>query len=205
MAIAKVNGSALSGGLALLFLFVTPQVLASSDSAPKTASDGLLQEGAERPEESVDREQEKESPDVHEQHDTHSYHRHHVVGVVAATTNLDHDQTDFTLGGEYVYRLSPRWGTGGFGEVVFADHREWLLGVPLLFHVNPSFWLRAGLGAQVIPGEQQATTEVKWLVRVGTGYNFEVGGGMMVTPFLDLDLVRHPRALIWGLGIGKGF
>jgi hypothetical protein len=219
LSIDQVNVTALSGLLALLFLSMTAQVLASSDSALKTASDGLLQEQSERPADPVEQEQENESNDENGHHGTHSEHRHHAGGSVAGTTNLDHDHTDITIGGEYMYRPLPRWGIGGFVEVLFADHRSWLLGVPVQFHATQNFWLWAGPGIEFIPesgeehaehsansdlGEQPTTTEVKFLFRIGAGYNFEVEG-LVVTPVLNLDLVRNNKALVWGLTVSKAF
>lgn len=149
-------------------------------------------------------------------HGTHSEHRHHIAGLVAATTNLDGNHTDFTLGGDYQYRLSPRLGVGGFGEVIFAEHTERLLGISLYFYPVESLWLRTGSGVVFVKEsseeheehssatDQPTTTESKFLFRFGAGYNFEMGG-LTITPSLDLDLVCNSRALVWGLGIGKSF
>jgi len=157
-----------------------------------------------------------EAAEKKESHESsHSEHRHHLAALVGATSNLDKKHTDFTLGGDYHYRLASRWAVGGFGEAVFAEHTEYLFGVPLYFFPSSSFWLRAGPGVEFAKeseeshsrsssGEGHVTSETKFLFRFGAGYNFEVGG-LTITPSLDFDLVRSANALVWGVGIGKGF
>jgi hypothetical protein len=39
---------------------------------------------------------------------SHSEHRHHLAALVGATSNLDSEHTDLTIGGDYQYRLSTR-------------------------------------------------------------------------------------------------
>jgi len=162
--------------------------------------------------------EEKEGSHQSQSHDSHTDHRHHAGGLIAATWNFDHHHTDFTVGGDYQFRLSPRWAVGGFGEVIFADRAEYLAGVPVYFYATKSFWLRAGPGVEFIQsGEEHhehssfvsasegpTSTKAEFLFRFGFGYNFEVGG-LTIAPTLDVDLVRNNRALVWGLAIGKGF
>ena len=137
---------------------------------------------------------------------SHSEHHHHIAALVGATSNLDSKHTEFTLGGDYHYRLASRWAIGGFGEAIFADHTEYLLGVPLYFFPTSSFWLRAGPGVEFAKEPEQnhsrsssseghVTSETKFLFRFGAGYNFEVGG-LTITPNLDVDLVRSANALV---------
>ncbi len=149
-------------------------------------------------------------------HDSsHSEHHHHLAVVVAATSNLDKKHTDLTLGGDYHFRLSSRWAVGGFGEAVFAEHTEYLFGVPFYFFPTGSFWLRAGPGVELetesegshsrsSDNEGHTTRKAKFLFRFGAGYNFEVGG-LTISPSLDFDIVRNANALVWGVGIGKSF
>jgi hypothetical protein len=163
--------------------------------------------------------EEKGHPRVQHGHGSHASHRHHLAALIAATSNLDHHHTNFTLGGDYQYRLASRWAVGGFGEVIFAEHTEYLFGIPLYFFPTERLWLRTGPGVEFVTesleeheehsafssgGQAPTTTETKFLFRFGVGYNFELGG-LTLTPSLDLDLVRNARAVVWGLNIGKGF
>jgi hypothetical protein len=104
---------------------------------------------------------------------------------------------------------------GGFGEAIFADHTEYVLGVPLGFFLTRSLWLRAGPGVEFgkeseeshsrsSSSEGHQKTVTKFLFRFGAGYNVELGG-WTITPSLDFDLVRSANALVWGVSIGKGF
>jgi len=163
--------------------------------------------------------EEKAHPQVQHGQGAHASHRHHLAALIAATSNLDHHHTDFTLGGDYQYRIASRWAVGGFGEVIFAEHTEYLLGIPLYFFLTERFWLRTGPGVEFVTesleeheghsvssssSQTPTTTESKFLFRLGAGYNIELGG-LTLTPSLDLDLVRNARALVWGLNIGKSF
>ena len=37
---------------------------------------------------------------------SHSEHRHHLAAMLGATSNLDSKHTDFTIGGDYHFRLA---------------------------------------------------------------------------------------------------
>jgi hypothetical protein len=161
----------------------------------------------------IDENHEKESHET--SNASHAEHRHHIAAVVAATSNLDAKHTDLTLGGDYQYRLTSRWAIGGFGEAIFAEHTESLVGAPLWIYLSRSFWLRTGPGVEFAKEsdgshsrssseEGHQKTVAKFLFRVGAGYNFELSG-MTIAPTLDFDFVRSANALVWGVSIGKGF
>jgi hypothetical protein len=153
--------------------------------------------------------------------ETHHYHSHHLGIFIGGTSNLKKEETVFTLGLEYEYRLSKnmsRWGVGLIGELIFAHETEYLIVVPVILHVTDAFFLRAGPGiewahhseenghgdihvAEVTNGNGR---ESEFFLRVGIGYGFELGK-FSITPSLDLDIFQDHTTLVWGMTIGRGF
>jgi hypothetical protein len=140
--------------------------------------------------------------------------RHHFSVLAGGTRNFDENETHGTYGADYVYRLGwnhGRFGLSGFGEIVFAEHTEWILGFPLYVYLTPELFLCAGPGVEFVKKEKEEPTGTKterdaeFLVRVGTGYVFELGGGFSLTPTVDYDGVRHNRSLVFGTAIGRSF
>jgi hypothetical protein len=161
--------------------------------------------------------QEVESPQ-HQSHD--HFHHNHLAVFGGGTTKLEgSEETHFTVGADYVRYFPPsgRWGISVFGEAIFAEHREWVFGVPVFFKLNKRLWLRAGPGMEILQAEEEnhsgengegeeskTKTESEFLFRIGAGYNFEVGA-LTIAPSLDFDTVRKEVSLVWGINIGKGF
>ncbi|UCE41406.1 MAG: hypothetical protein JSV17_18575 [Candidatus Aminicenantes bacterium] len=153
--------------------------------------------------------------------ETHQYHRHHIGLFLGGTSNLKKEETDFTLGIEYEYRLSKemsRWSIGLIGELIFAHETEYLVVVPIILRVTDAFFLRAGPGIEwahhgeenghdnihAAEAENGNGRESEFFVRVGIGYGFEVGK-FSITPTLDVDIFKSQTTLVWGIAIGKGF
>ncbi len=105
----------------------------------------------------------------------------------------------------YFFSKSKHWGISVFGEAIFAEHTEWLIGVPVVYRANDKVWLRAGIGMELV---RNAAEELEIhkdpLVRVGGGYDFHMGK-LTLSPSLDIDIVRKHAALVAGLNIGFGF
>ncbi len=126
---------------------------------------------------------------------------HHAALFVGGTTNFDHSSTDFTLGGEYEFRLPllhRLLGIGIFGEAVFAEHKEVLCGVPVFVHPV------AGLKFFAAPGALIVESEAHFLVRVGTGYDFHIGA-FSITPTVYTDIVEGHASLAYGVSFGVMF
>jgi hypothetical protein len=160
--------------------------------------------------------EEEEHGEAHEHH----FHDHHLGLTLAATTHLEEGGgTHFTLGAEYEYRLSQLIGIGLIGELIFAEHTEYLFVLPLYVHATESLWFRAGPGFEVTrhseekphcsckedqDPEHYTSNKAKFLMRIGVGYNIDVGG-FIITPTVDIDFLRTQTSLVWGIVIGRGF
>ena len=147
----------------------------------------------------------------------HHFHPNHIAIFTGATTKLEgKNDTDFTLGADYVRRFSKSGllGIGIFGEAIFADHTEWLFGIPLYLYPLHNFWLRAGPAIEIhekkkksesaMSGKSKTETDVEFVLRTGLGYDIEVGG-FTIAPNLSFDFLRSKTSMVWGLNFGKGF
>lgn len=152
------------------------------------------------------------------EHEEHEFHRHHVsvslgvtdgeveveghaeVGVESAgETAVVEDELAFTMGLDYEYRLSRRWGIGALIDYAGGDLRSWVAGVPLFLHPGGGWKLVVAPGYEDKEGEDR-----EFLVRVGAGYDFEVGG-FSVLPSVQVDFVGDEETPVYGLNIGRGF
>lgn len=154
-----------------------------------------------------------------ESHD-HHFHRHHLGLTLAATSHLEKGgNTYFTLGAEYEYRISKLIGIGVIGELIFAEHTEYLFALPLFFHVTESLWFRIAPGYEIAHHSEEGkdvhakeghgngencTQKAKFLTRIGAGYNLNAGG-FIITPTVDLDFFKSQTSLVWGINICRGF
>ena len=139
------------------------------------------------------------------------FHSNHVAGFIGATSELrGSKKTHFTLGTDYVRRFgsSGQFGVGGFAEVIFHDPTEWLFGASGYFFPTQALWVQAASGVEFYQeghaGDEHTEAKASFLLRFGAGYGIELPG-FTLTPVALLDLVRDTEALVWGVGIGKGF
>ena len=140
----------------------------------------------------------------HAVHQTHHLHHNHLALFTGATTNFEHDSTDFTLGIDYEYRFSEMFGVGLFGEIVFAEHEETLIGVPFFIHMKNSP-LKIVLAPGIIKGEDHHHHKYeKFLFRGGLGYDIHLGS-CSITPTVNADLVDGHVSLAYGIAFGVGF
>lgn len=142
----------------------------------------------------------------------HTIHHNHVALFIGNTTFFNKGENNFSIGLDYFYRpnVEQPWAFSIFGEAIFAEHIEYLLGLPVYYSFNNIWWLRAGPGIEIIQEEEHHNTEVEtkiemeFLFRIGMGYPFHISG-FTITPSVDIDLVRNHDAVVWGLNIGYGF
>ena len=145
---------------------------------------------------------------------THSSHTHwnHIALFAGATSKFEKEGTHFTLGVDYLQKFPPsgRWAVNIFGEAIFEEHTEWLLGIPVFYKVTQNLWIRTGPAIEFLQegehhhGESKTETRTEFLWRLGTGYDIEFGK-YIIAPSFDIDFGRSTTAVVWGLNFGYGF
>ena len=125
---------------------------------------------------------------------------------VAGTTNLDSDETAFTIGADYERKvdiLERGFGVGLFAEVAFFDEKEFLIGVPF------TFYLIKGFGVGVAPGialiDREEGTDEAFLFRIKAGYTYDFGSRYFIKPALALDFIDGDREFVYGGVLGIRF
>ena len=111
----------------------------------------------------------------------------------------DDQETAFSLGLDYEYRLNRRLGVGGLVDWASGDLRSGVLGVPVFFHPSERWKLFAA------PGFERRESDNNFLVRLGAGYSFDVGPvdlePSFMVDFVDEDEVSEVFilgvALVW--------
>lgn len=142
----------------------------------------------------------------------HIIYHNHVALFLGNTTFFQKSESHFSIGVDYVYRpnVETPWAFSLFGEAIFAEHTEYLIGLPVFYSFHNIWWIRAGPGIEIIQEEEHHATEVEtktkveFLFRFGMGYPFHFGS-FTLTPSIDFDLVRNNDAIVLGLNIGYGF
>jgi hypothetical protein len=124
-------------------------------------------------------------------------HPHHLALVVAGTT--DEEETAFTLGVDYEYRLAQLVGLGAVVEYAFEDiDALTLIGVADV-HVWRGFAIQTGPGVEFIDGESP-----EFVYRIGGLYEFEFEG-FTLSPQVHYDATTGEDAVVYGISFGFGF
>ena len=129
-------------------------------------------------------------------------HPHHISLLVAGTD--DDEETAFTLGVDYEYRVSEFLGVGAVLEHAFED----IDATTLLAVADLHFWrgliVQTGPGVERIDGDNGDSDETELIYRLGTLYEFEVGP-YTVSPQIHYDFSSGEDAVIFGLAFGFAF
>ncbi len=158
-----------------------------------------------------------EHEETHSEGEHESHGRHHAALFLGATTDFEEEETDFSLGADYEFRVLPQLGIGLLGEVTFAEEEVFIVGAPILFHPNARIVLGVAPGLEIVDemsgehegiapeGEEAETeTETTFLLRLIGGYELELSS-FTLTPTVSLDLVDGDASLVYGISFGKGF
>jgi len=153
------------------------------------------------------------------------FHNHHLGLFVGASSKFEEGGTYLTLGLEYEYLLDKehgRWKLGVVGEFIFAHETEYVIAIPVVFHLTKGFFLLAGPGLEWSPSHGEGGEEhhdahamennessedgykTHVLLRIGAGYHLQVGK-FSISPVVNLDMWRQHHSLVWGISIGRGF
>lgn len=136
-------------------------------------------------------------------HESHA-HQHHMALFFGNTSHDSFNENSFTLGLDYMYFFpNSHWGISVFGELIFAEHNEFLFGFPVVYKFDSGFWMRTGIGIEFAKDEDNHV-EHHPLGRIGCGYDFHINK-LVLTPSIDFDGIRKHPALVFGLNVGFGF
>ena len=133
-------------------------------------------------------------------------HHYHVAAFFGATTNIDGEHTDLTLGIDAEKKLGLMHGKLGVGiiaEAIFAEHTELILGVPLFYHATDKIKLVAAI-ARTFADDGHGGTHQATLIRLGAGYDLHLGG-ITLTPAINTDFIEGHLSVVYGLAAGIGF
>lgn len=136
---------------------------------------------------------------AHDQQSETPEPRHHLSLVVGATHVDAADETAFTLGGDYEYRVNHTLGLGVVAEQAFGA----LDATTVLAVADIHLW--HGLALQTGPGIEFAEGEEFALGRLGVLYEFELGDHFTAAPQLHYDLSEGEDAMVFGVAIGRAF
>lgn len=133
---------------------------------------------------------------------------------VGGTAMLENKGTYFSLGLDYLRVLSSSgiWGAGGFAEVIFKKHPEWVFGGLIYYRFPNHFFIRTGPGIEILRHEEidpecnctHVKSETDFLYRIGLGYSYHKNN-LILSPTVDLDIGRSETALVFGLNFGYAF
>lgn len=111
------------------------------------------------------------------------------------------DEEAGAIGVEYGYRFSEKWGVGAVVEALGSDTiRDASVVVPLSFHPYAGWRLFSG------PGVEFGEKHNDWMLRIGGGYEFELGNRWTLAPEVVYDVIESgKRTYILGLALGRVF
>ena len=146
---------------------------------------------------------------------TEDHHKmNHLVVFAGGTAMLEKKGTYFSLGLDYLRILSTsrNWGAGGFAEIIFAKHPEWVFGGLIYYRLVNQFFIRTGPGIEILRHKEvdpecncsHVKSETEFLYRIGLGYSYHKES-LILSPTIDLDIVRSASALVFGINIGIAF
>jgi hypothetical protein len=138
----------------------------------------------------------------------------HLAVFIGGTAMLENKGTYFSLGLDYLSILSTsrNWGAGGFAEVIFAKYPEWVFGGLIYYRLINQLFIRTGPGIEILRHEEidlecnctHVKSETEFLYRIGIGYSYHKES-LILSPTIDLDIVRSASALVFGVNIGFAF
>ena len=134
----------------------------------------------------------------------HEGHANHLGLVIGPVRNLNENKTILGLGLEYERRLSAGNGLFGIGaaaEMVFDEHRHYVVSALVCFHPGGAWTLTAAPGILFI---DQDGTEKRAAIHFAAEYEFELGR-VSLAPEVSVGLAGDDVHLMLGLHIGFGF
>jgi len=148
---------------------------------------------------------------THEKKGGHEVELRHVVGLFLGFTDEKGHDPQFTEGLEYAYRVAPLWSVGVIFEHAGGELRNSLLAVPFYWFPHAGWFFLAGPGIEFHNGRgadshgEEDEDERFFLVKIGVGYEFELGRRFILAPTYNLDFVDGEQVSVYGLSFGIKF
>jgi len=130
---------------------------------------------------------------------------------VGGVTETEESASGFGFGIEYNRRFSRRWSIGVEAiELSTTDvTRNWLVVFPVYFHVTEGLGVKAGPGIEGSKEESEdgggTESTTQFALRLGAGYEFELGERFTLTPEINADLIGGNVTWVYGVSFGLRF
>ena len=135
----------------------------------------------------------------------HEEHNHHIGFLIGSVYNFAEEKIMLGLGIEYEHVL-PFWdglfGIGLAGEMVFDEHKHYVVSLLIPFHPVREISLFVAPGIMLIDKEEGI--ERRFAVHFGAEYEFELNK-IFVAPTIELAFAGEDIHLMLGIHIGFGF
>lgn len=128
---------------------------------------------------------------------------HHLSVVIGGTSVPSANETEFTIGVDYEYRISELLGLGAVVEYAAGD----IDATTILAVADIHLW--RGLALQIGPGfeiaDEGGDTETLAIGRFGALYEFQVGNRFTISPQVHYDISSGQDAVVFGIALGRAF
>ncbi len=132
-------------------------------------------------------------------HGGEAHHAKHTLAVFVGITR-EHSENLETLGIEYAYRINRLWSIGAVIERAEREKDSTLASAFVRLWPYKGLFLGAGVGRKDPGGERENT------FRATIGYDFELGGGWVIAPQANLDVIEgEENEEVYGIAFGKQF
>jgi len=141
----------------------------------------------------------------HGEHET-EHHLNHLAFFGGITKESSHGHTleEATFGIDYVRHVSPHFGLGAIVDHAGGEIDSTVLAASVVWHPVGGLYLLAAPGVEWVDDEH-GSSDSEFLVRVGIGYDFEIGERFTLGPVYNVDFVDGEEIQVFGLTFGFGF
>lgn len=136
------------------------------------------------------------------------FHRNHMGAFLGVSTHLDTDDKEAvpTLGVDYVRVLNPRFGVGGYVEMLStSSERNIILLAGATFYPKPLVALSAGPGVELVDKEVEeegvirTESEEAFVFRIGAAWGFRIAPQSALAPTVFADVTKDRWTVVYGV------
>ncbi|CAB5089194.1 hypothetical protein D3OALGA1CA_781 [Olavius algarvensis associated proteobacterium Delta 3] len=125
------------------------------------------------------------------------HYRHQIVAFGGNTHDGSDHGAALALG--YLHILGPHFRIGGFVERATGDFDLWLIGFDTAVFPIGGWYIRAA------PSVEFEESETRFVFRLGTGYEFDLGPRWSIAPEINYDNNRREREHTFVYGIAAAY